>query len=197
MLSARDANFPERRAGPAAVLGWSADNDEPNPPRRRRIQAGRTVSARGAGAPGGGASPPVERREGRGFQRRGNHAGWTHGSERAAGSGPGQGALLSPGRAHGREPRGTPVFRTEGRRGARRRPTPLGPLSRARCIALLESQPAAAPRVFKQRVGQGRETNKGTYFCSGLPAPERCFRERCAIRLGLRRILLLRPLRKC
>ncbi|CAI9178140.1 unnamed protein product [Rangifer tarandus platyrhynchus] len=151
----------------------------------------------GQGRPGAGRLLRCERREGRGFQRRGNHAGWTHGSERAAGSGPGQGALLSPGRAHGREPRGTPVFRTEGRRGARRRPTPLGPLSRARCIALLESQPAAAPRVFKQRVGQGRETNKGTYFCSGLPAPERCFRERCAIRLGLRRILLLRPLRKC
>lgn len=59
MLSARDADFPERRAGPAAVLGWSADNAERNPPRRRRIQAGRPVSAHGAGAPGGGASPPV------------------------------------------------------------------------------------------------------------------------------------------
>lgn len=62
VLSARDADFPESRAGPAAALRWSADNDEQNPPRRRRIQAGRTVSARGAGAPGGGASPPVRAR---------------------------------------------------------------------------------------------------------------------------------------
>lgn len=116
MRSAQDADFPERRAGPAAVFGWSADNDEPNPPRRRRIQAGHRLCTRGRGARGRGVSSGASAgKEGGSSDEETTPAGLT--ARSAAGSGPGQGALLSPGRAHGREPRGTPEFRTEGRRG--------------------------------------------------------------------------------
>ena len=56
----------------------------------------------------------------------------------------GQGAVQARGGAPGWEPRGTPVFLTEERRGARRRPSPL---SQGRCIALLGTRPAA-PLAF-------------------------------------------------
>ena len=109
--------FPERRAGPAAGSGGAQTMTN----RTRRADAASKRDApslhAGQGRPGAGRLLRCERREGRGFRRRGNRAGRTHGSERAAGSGPGQGALLSPGRAHGREPRGAPVFRPAGRRG--------------------------------------------------------------------------------
>lgn len=150
--SRRGVRAPPRCSGGAQTM--------PNEIRRADAASKRDAPSlhTGQGLPGAGRLLRCERREGRGFQRRGDHAGWTHGEERAAGPGSGQGALQARVGERGREPRGTPVLCTEGRRGARRRPTPLGPLSRGRCIALLGSQPAAAPRVLKKRVGQGRET---------------------------------------